>query len=116
MKAKYFPQCEFLDAQIGNNPSYIWRSILAGQQVLKSGVTRTIGNGRDTKIWGWPWLSDSANPSLQTPAVIGLTDAKVSSLLDGQGNWDLDLLRDLFLPNDVQRIFATLVSQHLKDT
>lgn len=26
-KAKYFPQGDFLDASIGHNPSYAWRSI-----------------------------------------------------------------------------------------
>lgn len=28
MKAKYFPGSDFLNAKMGDNPSYIWRSIL----------------------------------------------------------------------------------------
>ncbi|XP_075663437.1 putative mitochondrial protein AtMg00310 [Castanea sativa] len=28
-KAKYFPGCEFMDAEMGKNPSYGWRSIMA---------------------------------------------------------------------------------------
>jgi hypothetical protein len=37
-KAKYFPSCSFLEASLGSNPSYLWRSILAGWEVLKKGV------------------------------------------------------------------------------
>ena len=28
-KAKYFLDCEFVQAFMGNNPSYVWRSILS---------------------------------------------------------------------------------------
>lgn len=26
-KARYYPRCDFLNASIGNNPSFVWRSI-----------------------------------------------------------------------------------------
>lgn len=31
MKAKYFPNTDFLNAQLGSNPSYAWRSIMSAQ-------------------------------------------------------------------------------------
>lgn len=34
LKAKYYKQTDFLNARIGSNPSYIWRSIVWGRQVL----------------------------------------------------------------------------------
>ncbi|XP_031101990.1 uncharacterized protein LOC116005896 [Ipomoea triloba] len=74
LKAKYFPSCDFLDAQIGNNPSYIWRRV--------------------TELY----------------------DATVSSLLDEQGKWDLEILHDLFKPEDVPRILATPISLALSDS
>ncbi|XP_075650222.1 uncharacterized protein LOC142620797 [Castanea sativa] len=33
-KAKYFSQCDFVEASLGNNPSYAWRSIMAAQDVV----------------------------------------------------------------------------------
>lgn len=44
-KAKYFPMGSFLDAPLGNNPSFIWRDIRASQVLIKSGFKWRIGNG-----------------------------------------------------------------------
>lgn len=61
MKARYFPKSEFLDAEIGVNPSYVWRSILAARVGVKAGARRRIGNGMDTTVWKMPWLPDADN-------------------------------------------------------
>ncbi|KAH9685647.1 putative reverse transcriptase/RNA-dependent DNA polymerase [Citrus sinensis] len=37
LQAKYFQSKNFLDAKIGSNPSYIWRSILWGRKIICSG-------------------------------------------------------------------------------
>lgn len=78
-------------------------------------MARTIGDGVDTKVWGWAWLYDSVNPFLQTPVIDELKEATVCSLFDGHGNWDLEILHDLFEPVDVQRVLATPISLHSKD-
>uniref|UniRef100_A0A2N9F1D0 Reverse transcriptase zinc-binding domain-containing protein n=1 Tax=Fagus sylvatica TaxID=28930 RepID=A0A2N9F1D0_FAGSY len=36
-KAKYFPSCSFLNAKIGSNPSFIWRSFLGARDLVKEG-------------------------------------------------------------------------------
>lgn len=56
MKAKYFPTTNFLIAKLGNNPSYMRRSILESQTIVKQGSRRRIGNGEDTEVWSVPWL------------------------------------------------------------
>ena len=42
-KARYFPSCSFLEAQLGYNPSYIWRSVMVAQQLIHNGVRWKIG-------------------------------------------------------------------------
>uniref|UniRef100_A0A2N9HU09 Reverse transcriptase domain-containing protein n=1 Tax=Fagus sylvatica TaxID=28930 RepID=A0A2N9HU09_FAGSY len=37
-KARYFPSCSFTEAQMGSNPSFLWRSILSGRGVLNKGL------------------------------------------------------------------------------
>ena len=37
-KARYFPSCSFMDAQLGSNPSFLWRSFLWGRDTLIKGL------------------------------------------------------------------------------
>lgn len=37
-RAKYFPQSNFVEADIGRNPSYLWRSLMAAQGVVCKGM------------------------------------------------------------------------------
>ena len=37
-KARYFPRCNFVQAGIGSNPSYAWRSIMATQDIVRRGI------------------------------------------------------------------------------
>ena len=45
LKAKYFPDSNFLEAQLGKNPSYTWRSLVDARGVLHRGLRWNIGNG-----------------------------------------------------------------------
>ncbi|XP_019179933.1 PREDICTED: uncharacterized protein LOC109175136 [Ipomoea nil] len=116
LKAKYFPGTDFLEVRVGNNPSFLWHSIMAGQEILKLGVARRIGDGADTRIWDWGWLSDNSHPRLYTPCIGELQNATVSGLLNAEGNWDIDIVKDIFLEEDIQRILAKPVSCQFKDS
>jgi hypothetical protein len=37
-KAHYFPSCSFMEAQLGSNPSFLWRSLLSGRDTLTKGL------------------------------------------------------------------------------
>lgn len=36
-KARYFPQCDFLQFSLGHNPIYVWRSLCNSKFILKAG-------------------------------------------------------------------------------
>ena len=55
-KAKYFPSTSFLEAKMGSNPRYTWRSILSSQDLIKKGALIRVGTGNSVRIWGSPWL------------------------------------------------------------
>ena len=57
LKAKYYPNGDVLKARAGNNPSYTWRSILKGIEVLNRGIIWRVGYGTSINIWRDPWLS-----------------------------------------------------------
>ena len=48
MKAKYYPKTTFLNAEVGANPNYVWRSIMAALRAVRARARRKNGNGLDT--------------------------------------------------------------------
>lgn len=105
MKARYYPRSDFLNAELGANPSYMWRSILAAQDILKQGCRRRIGDGQSTRIWEVPWLPCRENGNLSTIMPPELENATVNGLMrEGENTWDEEILRDLFNDRDVNLI------------
>ncbi|VFQ76132.1 unnamed protein product, partial [Cuscuta campestris] len=106
-KARYFPTSSFLEAHLGANPSSCWRSILESQSLLLEGIRRRVGNGRDTLIWDSPWLNDSQQPCILTERPPFMPNLPVEFLIEsGSGHWKEEVVREWFLPVDVQRILA----------
>lgn len=58
LKSRYFHTSGFVDASIGVRPSFAWRSIMYGKELLQKGLKWEIGNGRDTSVWLDNWLDD----------------------------------------------------------
>lgn len=115
-KARYFADGSFLQAKLGANPSYVWRSIFASQELLQRGCYRRIGNGRTTNIWGEPWLPDKDAPLLVTPRSEFHGLATVSSLIDPEtSDWDVPLLNEMFCDRDVELIRKIPVSLSYED-
>lgn len=50
-KARYFPNGDFLEAPVGHNPSYTWRSIRSTQALLKDGARWCIGDGTTINVY-----------------------------------------------------------------
>ncbi|XP_031108671.1 uncharacterized protein LOC116013161 [Ipomoea triloba] len=111
------PKTSFMDATIGNSPSYCWRSIMAFHALLFGGVKRKIGDRRSTLIWGHPWLPDGPDPMVATPMPVQLSGSLVSSMVDEvSDSWDLSIFNDIFVPGDVSRIARIPISPAYKDS
>ncbi|WOG86655.1 hypothetical protein DCAR_0205872 [Daucus carota subsp. sativus] len=105
MKARYFPETDFLQAKVGANLSYMWRSIVAAQDLVRQGSRKRIGNGDTTTVWKIPWLPCRENGYLTTEMPQQLEHARVSSLMETDTkHWDDELLRDICNERDVQLI------------
>ncbi|VFQ81500.1 unnamed protein product [Cuscuta campestris] len=104
-KAKYFRDCSFLEAQIGSNSSFVWKSIFATKDLLHTGIRWKVGPGTNISIWEDPWLMDNENPFITTenPGSIALT--RVSDLRSPNG-WDWPTIDAIFNARDRQCIEA----------
>lgn len=115
-KARYYAQDSFLTAKLGSNPSYIWRSLMETQPILKQGVSCRIGNGRSVNVLEEPWLPCSQDPYIQTRNE-ALNHQKVSSLmLVQETGWDRDLILDMFNDRDASMILSIPLNTEEEDS
>ena len=56
-KARYFPRSNFLDASDAPNSSYVWRSLMSAQPILKQGCCWRVGDGSTIWVMGDKWIS-----------------------------------------------------------
>lgn len=57
-KGRYFSSSSFLDCGKGYRPSYAWRSILFGRELLMKGLMKSIGDGKNMFVWADSWIFD----------------------------------------------------------
>uniref|UniRef100_A0A2N9GD29 Reverse transcriptase domain-containing protein n=1 Tax=Fagus sylvatica TaxID=28930 RepID=A0A2N9GD29_FAGSY len=86
-KAIYF---SLMEAKLGTNPSFIWRSLLKGQDTLVKGIKWKIGDGRSINVWRNKWLPFT--PGGQQDENSGLL---VRDLIDEDKNWWNEALIDM---------------------
>ncbi|XP_019170536.1 PREDICTED: uncharacterized protein LOC109166101 [Ipomoea nil] len=104
-KVRYYPRGSFLEATMGNNPSFCWRSIMAAKDLVCGGIRRRIGNGKSTLIWEHPWLQDELDPMIHTEMPQQLSGTRVVGLIDQDTEtWDPHILADIFQSSDIPRI------------
>lgn len=105
LKAKYFSEGDFLNANLGNNPSYTWRDIWCSRVVLAKGIRWKVGNGFHINVWHDPWLRDANNFCIKTPMNPNLQNIRVCDLMTyGLRDWDTQLIEELFCAQDRNEI------------
>lgn len=115
-KARYFPNETFLNAKIGGSPSYIWRSMVETQSMLKQGLSCRIGDGQQINILGDPWLPSTDDPYVHSSNE-ALVEQKVIALMrTGIKQWDLDVIADVMEERDLNLILSIPLDNHMKDT
>lgn len=105
LAARYFPKSCFLEVKLGQNPSYVWRSLVATQEIMNKGCIHRIGDGKSTRIWHVPWLPSLDNGYSSTDMPEELKEATIDNLFDeDQRRWDEDILRDICNSRDYELI------------
>ncbi|CAL9001623.1 unnamed protein product, partial [Prunus brigantina] len=105
LRARYFPNGDFLTAGYGQSPSLIWRSILWGRQVIENGLIWRIGGGTSVRVFHDKWIP---KPYTFSPLINrGLPlEAKVSELITESGGWNRSLLDLSFCDEDCSAILS----------
>lgn len=109
LKARYYSSTTFLEAPLGSNPSYVWRSIRESQGVLKSGLLWKIDKGEAVSIWLDPWIPDQENPFVTSDFDVANGVFFVSDLISN-GRWNVNLISSIFNQRDRDFILAILLA------
>lgn len=105
IKARYFPDANFITARLGSNPSYFWRSIWEAQSVIKAGMCWKVGNGQQIRVWEDPWIPNLPSSWVQTSQPVNSQVNFVHDLMIN-GFWNLPLLRSIFSMEEQQAILS----------
>jgi hypothetical protein len=111
LKEKYYPYGTFLDAQLGRQPSYVWRSFWNARVLLVEGLFWRVGDGQRISIWYDKWVPKAMGGYLQSPVRILDRNTKVSALLDRETNWwNVPLIHEIFSVEEAALICGMAVS------
>ncbi|KAL1193555.1 putative mitochondrial protein [Cardamine amara subsp. amara] len=83
-----------MEAGENNRPSYAWRSILHGWELLQQGLIHSIGNGQNTDVWLDRWVLDGSPRRRYNRLLTMDLNLTVASLITVQGTWNKGLLSE----------------------
>ncbi|CAN1164931.1 Uncharacterized mitochondrial protein AtMg00310 [Linum perenne] len=107
MKGRYFPKTSFLQAVHGSNPSWGWRSVLYGRELLTKGIRWQIGSGNSINPFLDPWVPNTRLflPILNFSDPFSIIPGSVSDLIC-RGRWNTTLLNSIFDDFTSQQILS----------
>ncbi|KAK9911294.1 hypothetical protein M0R45_035213 [Rubus argutus] len=105
LKAKYYPRENFLQAGLGAAPSFLWRSVLWGRDLLQVGLRKRIGNGNHTSVYMDQWVPGLDGFRIQPSGSIDLS-LRVADLHSDSGGWNVGRLQSLFPIHEVEAILS----------
>ncbi|KAL5817683.1 hypothetical protein ACOSQ3_026061 [Xanthoceras sorbifolium] len=116
LKAKYFPNTSFLSSALGCRPSFVWRSILWGREVLKKGLRWKVGDGQIISVYEDSWLPKDSGFRVLSPRLLPY-GVKVAALLSRPGCWSKGLVEFYFNSEEAASILSIpLCSRPIEDS
>jgi ribonuclease HI len=115
-KARYFPNSSLLEASLGNNPSYVWRSLWKSCNVLQLGCRWSVGDGSKIKIMTDPWLRGQGSGWVSAPQHQGVYNLSVNNLMiEGLKQWDCNKITNLFSHAVAEEIMAVPLIREVQE-
>ncbi|VVA36912.1 PREDICTED: reverse mRNAase [Prunus dulcis] len=116
LKARYFPNGDFMQAIVGSSPSMIWKAIMWGREVVDDQLVWRVGSGRSIHVFKDRWIP---KPFTFYPIQNGglASTTWVSDLITPFRGWNQALLATCFHEDDREAIFKIALGAvaHMED-
>lgn len=109
LKACYFKHNDIMEATLGSNSSYIWRSMLWSKDILNEGLCWKMGNGGSINSRRDLWIPERPFGRI-TSNVSQVNDMKGCDLMQYPSSWDREKHNYLFLSYEVEAILKISLS------
>lgn len=103
-KGRYYAKTSFLEAGKGFRPSYAWRSIVFGRELLQKGLIKSIGNGQSSLVWLDKCIMDEDPRRPVNKQILYDLNFRVKDLLDQNNRRRMEMLVEVFPEIEVKRI------------
>ncbi|KAL5768624.1 hypothetical protein ACOSQ2_015407 [Xanthoceras sorbifolium] len=97
--------------KLGWRPSFIWRSLLWGREILGEGIRWKVGNGENISIYDDCWLPKPYFSKILSPKYLP-KGVSVSELISN-GWWNEDIVRRYFIAEEAKLILSILLPVYL---
>lgn len=105
LKARYFQDSNFMEAQMGSYPSYTWRSLVWGIELLHHCSRWCIGNGQAIRVYNDAWIPKERFFRVHSQPTLPL-NSLVNSLISEGGCWDVEKVYNHFEWQKARAIFS----------
>ncbi|XP_075633558.1 putative mitochondrial protein AtMg00310 [Castanea sativa] len=106
-EARYFPNGDILNASIGSNLYYAWRSIHKSIEIIQPGTRWRVGNGKTIHIWDDRWLPTPSTYKVISPRKDFGDFPMLLALIDQDTRrWRKDILDKIFFAFEVGNILS----------
>lgn len=97
-KRRFFPNCYFMELDMGDHAAWEWKSLLVGGHVLKWEGLWSFGNGLSIRIFNNLWIHTLRGfRTLSKSDNDFMVDSTIDSLINCEDKkWDISELRRLF--------------------
>ena len=115
-RARYYPHGDVFHSKLGSSPSFTWRNIYNGLEVVKRGSRWRVGNGERILIWEDKWLPTPTTYKVISPPKSFNGYPRVSALIDRDTRrWKGDVVKSLFLPFEARTILNIPLCHNLPE-
>lgn len=113
-RGKYHPHTNFLRSKVGSNPSFIWKSLMWGKELIEKGSYWRVGNGRSVYAYRDKCIPRSNTFIITLPPYLG-NNTKVSDLMTEDGLWDNYIISTHFNEVDASAISNICLGTIVRD-